>query len=156
MFIKNPEFVDFLENIEYYLSLEPDFVDMGESYPTAVIGDGEHKKITLYFNHESEIEEARAKWDKRRKRVNYENMYIMMYNLDGLTQDDIKRVEQLPKEKFRNKVLFTHTPLSDVDWSCYIEPVLTDNYPYAYLQKNLFGIRRVERHFDLIKFLNTR
>ncbi len=77
LWIAQDEFPKFIGKLEYYLSLDPVLIGWkkGEGrfdvarYPLLAIDD-----ITLYCNHDKDPDEAIDKWQRRKKRVNYENM----------------------------------------------------------------------------------
>lgn len=153
MWIANPDFVEFCVHLDYYLAQELHFIEAEETTPVAqLIGNGNDiPTITLHFNHDKVAETAEKKWNDRKKRIVRDNLYIMMYNLDGITMEQIRRMESVP---CKNRVIFTSYPLPEVSWSCCIKPVMTHRYPYAYLDKDAFGVRYLEKHFDTASFLN--
>lgn len=154
MWIPQPDFVEFCVHLDYYLAQDPQFIESNQSFPVGqLIGDGENiPSITLNFNHDKVAEEARAKWNERKKRIVRDNMYIMMYKLDGVTVEQLKRLENVP---CRNKVVFTAKPLPAIPWSVCIKPIMTHRDPYNYLEKDMFGVRYLEKKFDYISFLNS-
>ena len=153
LFFKQPDFVSFCVHLDYYLEKELVFVDDNCGYPVANLeGNGRDiPTITIYFNHDKENAAAREKWEKRKKRIRRDNLFIMLYNLDGVTVDQLHEIE---KVKCRNKVVFTATPLPEIPWSICIQPNLRHQFPYSYLQKNFFGVRYFEHKFDAVDFLN--
>lgn len=63
----------FLRNIDHYLAQPIVFADEPEySFPIGYIDD-----IKIYFNHYHSHEEAVQKWEERKKRINWDNVYIM-------------------------------------------------------------------------------
>lgn len=154
MFFTNPDFAEFCLHLDYYLAQKLHFIETEYDFPVAeLIGDGnEIQTITLYFNHDKIIEEAEEKWERRKKRINRENLYIMLYNLDNISDEKIKELEAV---ECKNRVIFTATPLPDISWSYYIEPNMKAQYPYAYLGKDILGRRHVEKAFDFVEFFNS-
>lgn len=101
LFLYPKDYIKFLKNLEYYLSLDLEFVkEEGICYPIGSL-DG----IKIYFMHYKTEEEARQKWDDRKKRINYDNLFILMAERDGCTYEDIKEFDNL---KYKNKIIFTH------------------------------------------------
>ncbi len=154
MWLPQPDFVEFCIHLDYYLAQELVFIKSDESFPVAqLVGNGaDIPSITLNFNHDRIPEEASAKWNERKKRIVRDNLYIMMYKLDGVTIEQLKRLENVP---CKNKVVFSAKPLPEIPWSVYIKPVMTHKYPYNYLEKDMFGVRYLEKKFDFVKFFNT-
>ena len=72
---------------------------MNSKYPIGLINN----KIEIHFLHYKTEKEAKSKWNRRVKRINWNNLYIKMDDRDGCTLDIIKRFDQLP---FKNKIFF--------------------------------------------------
>ena len=60
--------------------------------------------IQINFIHYETFEEAKYKWDERKERVDYSNIYIIQQISDGVTEDDIHTFDSLP---YKNKLLIT-------------------------------------------------
>lgn len=103
LYMSCEDFIKFCENFEYYFSieLEPYEGEIVREYPICTLGD-----LTLYMVHYRSFEEARDKWNERKKRVNKYNIRIIATDRDGCTEDLKDRFEKLPYKK----VLFTHLP----------------------------------------------
>lgn len=154
LWLPQPDFVEFCVHLDYYLSQELTFIETDRNYPVGQLrGNGNDiPTITINFNHDNNPEDAREKWNERKKRIVRDNMYIMLYALDGITVEQIKRLENVP---CRNKVVFTSKPIPEINWSVYIKPVMSHRYPYNYLEKDVFGVRYFEKKFDCVSFLNS-
>lgn len=153
MFFSQPDFVAFCLHLDHYLGQELCFLQTERPHPVAILpGDGKDiPNITLYFNHDREPEEAREKWNARKQRIVRDNLYIILYNLDGVTIEQLKKLETVP---CRNKVLLTCRPVPEIPWSVYIKPIESHRYAYSYLEKDIFGVRYYEKKFDFVSFLN--
>ena len=117
------------------------------NYPVGTIYD-----ITIYFQHYSNFDEAKMKWEERAKRVDYENLYVIMTDRDGCSESDICEFENLP---IKNKVLFTHVNYPQYKHCCYIKGFEKDKQVGIlsyYKTGNL--IRRYIDDFDYVGFLN--
>ena len=90
LWVEEKQFIRFLEHPGDYLSLEP--VPAGwengkhktelAHYPVLKLGD-----IRLHCNHDTDPDEAIAKWKRRAKKINWENMIAVMLTMDaGLEQ----------------------------------------------------------------------
>ena len=153
MYFNQPDFVEFCLHLDYYLSQELLFQETDYPYPVAVLqGDGaDIPSITLFFNHAKDERSAREKWNERKRRIVKDNLYIILYYLDSVTVDQLKKLESVP---CKNKVVLTCMPLPDIPWSKYIKPIESHRYAYSYLEKDIFGVRYFEKKFDFIEFLN--
>lgn len=153
--LSNKDFCNFLQHFDYYIN--QDVTDNGldkDKNPTGIIfGNGKDiPNIVIFFVHFKDFQDGRNKWNERKKRIRRDNLYIMMYDADGVTTEDLKKVEDF---KCNNKVIFTPNKDLDVDWSFYINAKNNTGYlPEFYLLRNMFGNTRVERKFDFVSFLN--
>lgn len=149
MWMKQTEFLDFLENIESFITKDIVPIESPYSYPVGCI-EANGKRVTLYFNHSHTFQEACNDWYRRRTRINFDNLYIMMYDRDGITRDDILRLERIP---CCNKVVFSEHSYPDIP---YVLTIKGNDCPYGvqYLDKDWLGIRTFEKYFDFVEFLN--
>lgn len=148
MYMDCEDFIKFCENTKYYLSLnlEEYYGDIERDYPLATLGD-----ITIYLVHYKTFEEASEKWNERKKRINWDNIYVIGTDRDGFNDELSQRFDELPYKK----VLFTHLP--------------DDNKNHFYIKGfesetqvgNIVGIinrltgKRVYDQFDWVGFLNN-
>jgi uncharacterized protein (DUF1919 family) len=143
------DFISFCEQLKVNLSAELEFVETDKPYPVAKLGSGE---ILLNFLHDIDREKIIRDWERRKKRVNWNNIFIIMTDRDGCTEQIIDRFEKLDYE---NKILLSHVPNGNYKSIQYIQgyehrkevPPLTDIDTFL-------GRRQYERGFDYIKFLN--
>lgn len=157
LWLKQPDFVRFCLHLDHYLEQKLVFIDTEYEYPVGQLAgiDNTEKSvppITIYFNHAKSAEEAEEKWETRKGRIRRDNLFIMLYNLDGVSIDELRQLESIT---CRGKVVFTAKPIPAISWSCYIKPNLRKQYPYSYLGKNFFGMRHIEQEFDFVKFFNS-
>ena len=127
MFLVAEDYIKFISNLEYYLSIEKfklvkpeqskwyeqlkNISKYGE-YPIARIGD-----IELHLLHYHSIGEAQDKWNERKKRINYQNILFKFSEMNLCTKKDIEQFQAL---KFKNKICFISKKNSD----------LKNNYTY--------------------------
>lgn len=102
MYVKDDDYMRMLKNIKHYLSLSPVFLewaynsDLDRNYPVCSLGD-----IKLFFNHYVDMEEVNRKWHSRCERINWDNLFVMMYT----DREEIAEMfDMLPFEK---KICFT-------------------------------------------------
>src|SRR5574344_976068 len=87
LWMYDKDFLKFVHDIRGYLSHDLRFVHGIDETPTAYLND-----ILIHFNHYHSDEEAKQKWDERKVRVNYDNLFIIMADQpDGgvITHEDI-------------------------------------------------------------------
>lgn len=148
------DFIILVENLKEYLSLPIEEIkERAVSYPVGRI-NGSHGGVTLWFVHYKSFEEAVDCWNKRKERVNYDNLRIMMTIRDGCKQDTIDRYNQL---RYPHKVMFANEPHPEC--SCAIHSHLPDGRPLpGYISDvvTVTGKRAYELGFDYIIFLNDK
>lgn len=143
------DFVEFLTDIHYYLSLDlVECEDDRYNFPTGMLGD-----IELRFNHFKTFDSAKQKWDERKQRINWNNLFIMAIDGDGCTYESMLRFDKLPYRK----VIFTHKPYPEIESSYYIKGYEDDIGVGVLIDfKKQFWIRRQLDDFDYISFLNSK
>ena len=141
-FPKAEEFVRYAQNLKYYNSLELVEVSGDYSYPVGRIDD-----IEIHFMHYSSFAEAERCWKARRKRINYNNLMVLMTDQGGASEV-IEQFGQIPYPK----VYLTNKHLQ-YDWSVYIpgfdeQKSLGNTIEYSQLGKRYY------EYFDYVNFLN--
>lgn len=110
------DFIKLCGNLEYYLHCELTFIDStkeGLSYPVGKLDD-----IKIYFVHYLSEADALSSWDRRRKRVNFNDIFLLFTDRGGCTYDMLKTYDALGYE---NKVVFCNREYPEIK---YIYPVL--------------------------------
>lgn len=155
MFFLQRDFVSFCLHLDYYLGQELAFLQTEFNFPVAeLLGNGKDiPTIRLFFNHAKDQQEAGEKWVQRKSRINRDNLYIILYNLDGISIEELEQLEQI---SCQNKVVLSSVPIPEIAWSVCIKPARYRRFASAYLDRNIFGVRRFERKFDFVSFLNKR
>ena len=72
LFVEPDDFARLTSDLEGYLAAELRFIDSDEPYPVAMLGGD----VQLNFMHYASEEEARAKWDRRRKRMDWDAIRV--------------------------------------------------------------------------------
>ncbi len=139
LWISESEFLKLLKNLNFYLSLDPVFVGWAEAdgrfdaarYPLLAIGD-----IVLHCNHDTDPEKAYEKWQRRKTKINYENLIAVLitenpelekqfYQLDNIT----KKYCLVPwKSSYRHSILVER--VDGIQWT---ETAVGTAYPGGYL-----------------------
>ncbi len=147
LWLHQPDFLKFVTNLKYYISQELAFVESEYNYPVGKLDD-----ITIHFNHSIDELQAYTDWNRRKKRINYDNLYIIMYDRDGITKNDILKLKDI---NCKNLIVFSHNKYPDIDYVKTIKP--TGNPDGSqYLDHDWIGFRTFEKHFDYVKWLNKR
>lgn len=102
MFENHTEYIQFLKNPKHYISCDLNFMEMRpeknlkREYPVARCDD-----ILLHFNHYKSFDEAKNAWERRKTRINWNNLFIVFY------EEDPQLIEEFCKLPYEKKVCFT-------------------------------------------------
>ena len=152
LFIPEEEFLLFCRHLEAFLSAEPEEVpEHGESYPVGRLAT-EFGTVTLHLMHYASFSEAAQAWERRKRRVDFDNLRIIFHTPPGLPEALAEQFEQLP---FDHKVLLS----GGIDTAkyphcrnlpCYAEGC---REPVTYYPSPS-SIKRWQDEFDWVPFLN--
>lgn len=146
MWMRQKEFLTFVENLDEALEQELVFIKTEYDHPVAqVVTKG--GMVNLYFNHAKTEAEAEENWHRRKARINRENLFIIMYDLGDLTEEDILRLDTV---KCKNKIVLSQNK-RDIPYVLTIKPREGVNY----LDTDRFGRRTFEKKFDFVDWLNV-
>ena len=144
------DYVKMLENLHWYME-QPilPFEDNRFEFPTGMLGD-----IEIRFNHYKTFDEAVAKWEERKQRINWDNLFVLGIDGDNCSYETMRRFDMLPYE---NKVIFTHIPYPEIKSSYYIPGFEREEGVGVLLYfKKQFLVRRYLDDFDYVAFLNGK
>lgn len=97
LFIKEPDFMRFVLNLDYYIRC-PLEMRWGEEYPVGMLDD-----IEIHFMHYETCKEAKERWNNRKLRINWENIIILCTDRDEFDE----KVYSQWKNISYPKILFT-------------------------------------------------
>lgn len=153
LWMHDKDFYKFVNNLGYYLALPLKFVEGIENYPTAYLGD-----ILIHFNHYKTNEEAEAKWEERKKRINYDNLFIIAsdrpLNSNPVTYEDMKSLEKI---KCRGKIVFSTRMYPDVPYIIHLPKDKEGDFVNTYMldKTNILHRWKWEKVFDYVSWLNN-
>lgn len=153
LFFLAKDFVKFLNDINFYLSKQLEFITPKESmyyedfkqfedalkFPIAKLHD-----IEVFFMHYKSEEEAREKWNRRTSRINWNNLRIILSENETFNYEILKQFDALP---FNNKVCFTKDDYSEIKSSCCIEEMKEPG--------RLWEVETVMKHFNITEFISA-
>jgi uncharacterized protein (DUF1919 family) len=152
--ISPQNFIKFLKNINYYLSIElieekepdiDDFIRLGGqtiNFPVGRLDD-----IVVYFQHYHSFDEAKEKWDLRKKRIIWDKIYVIL--MDTYCTEDI--IEQFFKLDFIKKIFITNKNLASTK-NIFCLKTKNSNW-YDFIGK--YSMRKNYQQFNFKKWLNT-
>lgn len=143
------EFVRFCENMDHYLFESSfQFKESGYApYPVANLDD-----IEIRFVHYKTNAECVESWDKRKLRIDWEHLFVVATDVDGLNREDL--LERFDKLKFKNKIMFTSKKLPQYKWAVTV-PQFTGRFQVRIMTQiaNCKGQRYYETCFDIPKWI---
>ena len=97
LFIWEPDFVRMVCNLEHYMNAKLE-LSWGEEYPLGVLGGDVH----IDFMHYHSCTEVRDSWERRKKRINWDNIVVLATDRNGFTESVFEqwRTIQYPKVLF--------------------------------------------------------
>lgn len=119
LFFYAPCYIEFLKDLEAYMQASPEFINHSKypeanqyrnqnyAYPIGLL----NKKVEIHFLHYKTEQEALEKWERRKQRINWENLFIACTDRDRMTTELMKEFDQLPYAK---KVIFTAKKYPDI------------------------------------------
>ena len=148
LFVLPSDFVKLCENLEYYLNQKLCFIESDKNYPVAKLDD-----IKIFFYHYKNEKEAEEQWERRKKRVNYNNLYFIFTNRDNCTYEDLVKFDNL---KYKNKVVFVNKEYENIK-SAFVIPGFENNTTVGKCTEfsNKFTYKRYLDYFDYINWFNN-
>ena len=107
------DYIKFISDLRYYLSLDLKFITVEESRYRDILKERKHDKIPLgklgeveiIFLHYKTEEEAKNKWDRRKERVNYENIIFKFSKMNLCSERELEKFNDL---RFENKFMLNN------------------------------------------------
>lgn len=154
-FQKSADFFAFVNDIKYYVEQTPRQVyEEDKKYP---IGEFEKdgNKLRVYFMHYKTFEEAVAKWKERGKRINYDNLFIIVEYPEELRNTD-EAYKNFKNIKYKNKRMITN-PVGFKDSEIVKSSLYNKKFFFGKIlrYKNRFSKKRYLDSFDYLSFLNN-
>lgn len=148
MLFSPTDFIKFLEHINEYLSENVEFLDTDNEYPV-----GRIKDITINFVHYKNNEEATKKWNERKKRINWNNIYIIACD-DNMSDEDVKKFSNM--SQYRNKILFTNNKEHLIKDSIYINNIFEKADARLLNFCDITGKRYYQKVFNYVDWINNK
>lgn len=153
LYIFAPCCIKMLKNLKLYLSQGLAFIEtsryqeanaerLKKSYPIGLLGND----AEIHFVHYATAEEAREKWSRRVKRINWDELFIEFCDRDRFT---VHLLEEFERLDFPKKICFTskdYSGFKSVLWirDCANETSVMDG-------KRLYGV--CKKYFDIADWL---
>lgn len=156
-YMMSEDYLKVIQNLPYYIQEKLELYEEGDRNrqrcPRGMIGTGD-SKVILNFNHSISFEKAREDWEERKKRINWDNIFVKMTIIDEET------AEIFGKLPYRKKVAFssfqsTYESVKYLcEWNWNIENTIRYiGYDFmSYARNSLEG--RKAKDYDILKLLN--
>lgn len=114
-----PEYIKFLKNLRYNIEQPLRFIKKEDSKYSEYISDNYiigvlgNTGIEIVFMHYKSEEEVLSKWERRKSRIDYNNMIVKFSDSDPCRND--KYIYEFDKLPFKNKVCFTGKKYKDCE-----------------------------------------
>lgn len=154
LYFSNSDFITFCINLKEYLNTEiKEYTRHDKKFPVGIIEGGGKGDVLVYFMHYNSFSDAKNKWNERIKRVNYENLFIIMESQID-TEEHLLKFNDIP---FKNKVLLTNGKSHRILSSFPISSKFYNQnyYPGKLLMYPKNGLIRYLEQFDYVYFFNT-
>lgn len=142
LYLYESDYIKFISDLKKYLSQELVFIKPNESkfYPKLCEEFGCEKllfpiakilDIEVMFLHYDDEEEARQKWERRKKRINYSNILFKLSDRTDCNEQIIRTFCSLP---YKNKICFTKKEYPDLECAVCVETL--NNLPNGITEKD--------------------
>ena len=149
MAFDGPDFIRFVMNLEKYINEELVENVSGEvDYPVGRLDD-----VEIQFVHYKTFEEAKKKWEERKQRINFSNLYVIATDRDGMGNEEcMKAFDKLPYKK----IMYTSKEYPEYEWSCYCSK-WKHHYQVGVMTgyAGITGKYYYEAYADLVRFFNS-
>lgn len=116
------DYIKLISDLKRYMRIDPVQITCDESKWKDELIKRDQKEIPLgrlddievVFLHYNSFEEARSKWNRRKQRINWNNIFFKFSEMNLCTEESINQFAGL---KFRNKLLITAKNRPDLPFS---------------------------------------
>ena len=152
LWISPADFIKFCANPRPYLAAEFVSVPSSNPYPVCKCRD-----ITIHAMHYTSLEQAQAAWRRRATRINWNNIFIMMSERDGCTEEDLKKFDKLANP---HKIVFVHKPMPEINSAFYLPGTQTTGEDTFHRIVGLTAYDKWNAHrfidrFDYVEWFNS-
>jgi len=151
LYILQKDFLKFVSNIDYYIEKDLEFINENKEYPIAYLDFGRESEVKIFFLHYKSKEEAEVKWNERKRRINYENIFLIMSDRDGITYDDMIKFGKIPCKR---KIIFTYKDYKELPYTFKLDEDKNKQVVGHYQMKRWNGFCEFEMKFNFAKWIN--
>ena len=149
MFFMAEEYIKFIYDIKRYMELDIEFINIEDSKyksylkklnyksPIGLIGD-----VEVMFLHYKTENEAREKWNRRKARINWDNIIYKFSDQNMCTYEHLKKFHEF---NAKNKICFTTRHYDELN------TIQIKKYDKA--ESLIDDIKSYRKYFNMYKFL---
>lgn len=148
------EYIKFLNNMKYYLEKDIEPINIEDSKYVSFLKKikynspiGKIEDVEIMFFHYDTIEQAIEKWNRRKKKINYDRIIYKFNDQNLCTYEHIKKFNEFEAE---NKICFTSKKYEEFDT---IQLKKFEGYEYVLSDVNE---KDYKKQFNMYKYINER
>ena len=141
---------DFLKvcgDLTSYMEQPLVFIEDRREYPVALLGD-----VKIYFRHYHSRDEAAEAWERRKKRMSPDHLFILFSERNGCTYEDLKAFDALP---YARKAVITTKEYPEIQPAVYIEEFEDEKASGIGTRYRKGGCRRYIDDFDYVEWFRS-
>ena len=147
-----PCYIELLKDLRNYIESPLTFIDVSRYdfmnehrkdcyFPIGILNG----RVEIHFYHEDDEEKARQKWQRRIKKMNWDNIFVKFSEDPGVCREEhLKEFEELD---YPYKVCFTSSDYSHLKSAIMMKDYFVDGAPMYFLSR---------KFFDVIGWLNKK
>ena len=153
LYIFPDDYLKLAYNIRQYMALELKFIPLEQSkYKDILIERNEQhvpigilNDVEIIFLHYHSQEEAYIKWNRRKERIHWDNIYFKFSEMNGCSEGHLRAFDSLPTDK---KVMFTVYSRPDLHSAIHMKG-------YEKQGQILADTMNFKPNLNLVRFINT-
>jgi len=125
LFFYSEDYIKFLQNFEYNIQQPLKFVTASKypesntllkkkPYPVGILGND----IEIHFIHYKTSEEALEKWNRRKERIDFKNLFFIYSDRDNFHEGFLQTYKKLP---FKHKIFLSAKPRGNSDLVVFVK-----------------------------------
>jgi uncharacterized protein (DUF1919 family) len=125
LFFYSEDYIKFLQNFEYNIRQPLKFATVSKHlksaallkkrpYPVGILGND----IEIHFIHYKTPEEALEKWNRRKERINFKNLFFIYSDRDDFHEEFLQTYEIMP---FKHKIFLSSKPRGNSDLVVFVK-----------------------------------
>jgi len=119
LFFFSEDYIKFIGNFEFYVQKPLQFVTFSKHLESSVLLKRRrypigllNNDIEIHFMHYKTAEEALEKWNRRKKRINFNNLFFIYSDRDDFHEEFLQTYEKLP---YKHKIFLSSKPRRNND-----------------------------------------